>query len=61
MATEKDRLPLSSEASHAPAPAGAAFLSYASEDAAPAERIAPALRNAGYRSVRAVNTETVIS
>src|SRR5579864_1471279 len=47
MATEKDRVPLSSEASHAPMPAGAVFLSYASEDAPAAERIATALRNAG--------------
>ena len=47
MATEKDRVPLSSEASHAPMPAGAVFLSYASEDAPAAERIATALRNGG--------------
>ena len=47
MATEKDRIPLPSEASHAPMPAGAVFLSYASEDAAAAERIADALRAAG--------------
>jgi TolB-like protein/lipoprotein NlpI len=47
MATEKDRVPLSSEASQAPVPAGAVFLSYASEDAAAAERIAAALRKAG--------------
>lgn len=32
-----------------PMPAGAVFLSYASEDAAPAERIATALRNAGVK------------
>ena len=47
MATEKDRVPLSSEVSPAPTPAGAVFLSYASEDAAAAERITGALRAAG--------------
>jgi len=44
MATEKDRVPLSSEPSQALMPAGAVFLSYASEDAVTAERIAGALR-----------------
>jgi hypothetical protein len=47
MATEKDRISLSAEATHAPTAAGAVFLSYASEDAAAAERIATALRSAG--------------
>ncbi len=47
MAIENERGPLSIEASQAPMPAGAVFLSYASEDAAAAERIATALRNAG--------------
>ncbi len=47
MATENKRLPLSTAASHTATPAGAVFLSYASEDAAAAERIAAALRSAG--------------
>ena len=47
MATEKDRVPLSSAASQTPVPAGAVFLSYASEDAVAAERVATTLREAG--------------
>jgi hypothetical protein len=47
MATEKDGVPLSREASQAPTAAGAVFLSYASEDAAAAARIATVLRAAG--------------
>src|SRR5262252_7675212 len=46
MSAEKDREPLSTVA-EASAPAGAVFLSYASEDAAAAECIATALRSAG--------------
>jgi len=45
MSAEKDREPVSAMFSQAPMPAGAVFLSYASEDAAAAERIATALRN----------------
>jgi hypothetical protein len=47
MSAEKDREPISAGDSQASAPAGAAFLSYASADAAPAERIATALRSGG--------------
>jgi TolB-like protein/Flp pilus assembly protein TadD len=47
MSAEKDREPLSTVSSQANMPAGAVFLSYASEDAAAAERIAAALRTAG--------------
>src|SRR5215469_10612777 len=47
MSAEKDREPISVVSSGAPLPAGAVFLSYASEDAAAAERIASALRSAG--------------
>src|SRR5215469_16139152 len=47
MSAEKDREPISAVSSGAPLPAGAVFLSYASEDAAAAERIATALRTAG--------------
>jgi len=47
MATEKEGVPLSREVSQAPMPAGAVFLSYASQDAAAAERITTALRAAG--------------
>jgi TolB-like protein/Tfp pilus assembly protein PilF len=46
MATEQDSAPPSAGESLASAPAGAVFLSYASEDAAAAERIATALRSA---------------
>ena len=47
MSAEKNREPLSAVSSQASMPAGAVFLSYASEDAAAAERIATALRTAG--------------
>jgi TolB-like protein len=47
MTAEEDRAPLSSEVSQASTSTGAVFLSYASEDAPTAERIATALRNAG--------------
>jgi TolB-like protein/Tfp pilus assembly protein PilF len=47
MGTEKERVPRSNELPAAPTHAGAVFLSYASEDAAAAERIAGALGNAG--------------
>ena len=47
MSAEKDREPVSAMSSQATMPAGAVFLSYASEDAAAAERIAAALRAAG--------------
>jgi TolB-like protein len=47
MSAEEDREPISTVHSQASMPAGAVFLSYASEDAAAAERIATALRNAG--------------
>jgi TolB-like protein/Tfp pilus assembly protein PilF len=47
MSAEKDREPISAVPAGAPSPAGAVFLSYASEDAAAAERIAAALRAAG--------------
>jgi TolB-like protein len=47
MSAEKDREPVSAVSSQATMPAGAVFLSYASEDAAAAERIASALRSAG--------------
>src|SRR5499427_8903283 len=47
MSAEKDREPVSAVSSQATMPAGAVFLSYASEDAAAAERIAAALRSAG--------------
>src|SRR5215831_13674138 len=47
MSAEKDREPVSAVSAQATMPAGAVFLSYASEDAAAAERIAAALRAAG--------------
>ena len=47
MSAEKDREPVSAVSSQATMPTGAVFLSYASEDAAAAERIAAALRSAG--------------
>jgi TolB-like protein len=47
MSAERDREPLSTVLSQASVPAGAVFLSYASEDADAAERIATALRSAG--------------
>src|SRR5215472_2096925 len=47
MATEEHREPLSGAVSQTFMPAGAVFLSYASEDVATAERIATALRTAG--------------
>jgi TolB-like protein/Tfp pilus assembly protein PilF len=47
MSAEKDREPISAMHSQAPVPAGAVFLSYASEDGVAAERIATALRSAG--------------
>ena len=47
MTEDNDREPLSDKASQAATPAGAVFLSYASEDAAAAERIATALRGSG--------------
>jgi hypothetical protein len=47
MSAEKDRDTLATVLSQASMPAGAVFLSYASEDAAAAEQIAAALRNAG--------------
>src|SRR6516165_1775504 len=47
MSAEKDREPVSAVSSQATKPAGAVFLSYASEDAAAAERIAAALCAAG--------------
>ena len=47
MATENERVPLSSGVSRPSASMGAVFLSYASEDAAAAERIATTLRTAG--------------
>src|SRR5262245_34842920 len=46
-AEEEDRQPLSTVASQASAPAGAVFLSYASDDADAAEGIASGLRSAG--------------
>lgn len=47
MATEQDRASPSAGDSQAATPAGAVFLSYASEDAAAAERSAMAVRSAG--------------
>src|SRR6516165_7996360 len=47
MSAEKDREPSSAVSPQATMPAGAVFLSYASEDAAAAERVAAALRSAG--------------
>jgi TIR domain len=47
MATENERVPLSTGVSQPSTSMGAVFLSYASEDAAAAERIATALRDAG--------------
>jgi hypothetical protein len=47
MATEEDRALLSTGVSQASTSAGGVFLSYASEDAVPAERIAAALRAGG--------------
>jgi hypothetical protein len=47
MSAEKDREPVSGVSSQAMVPAGAVFLSYASEDGPAAERIAAALRRAG--------------
>jgi TolB-like protein/Flp pilus assembly protein TadD len=47
MAKEQDRAPPSTEDSRASMPAGAVFLSYASQDADVAEQIAMALRTAG--------------
>jgi TolB-like protein len=47
LSAEKDREPISTVHSHAAMPAGAVFLSYASEDVNAAERIASALRAAG--------------
>jgi TolB-like protein/Tfp pilus assembly protein PilF len=47
MTTEEDRAPPSTGGSRASMPAGAVFLSYASQDAEPAQRIAEALRAAG--------------
>jgi TIR domain len=47
MSAEKNREPLSSAVSQASIPVGAVFLSYASEDAVAAQRIADALRSAG--------------
>src|SRR5215831_195776 len=47
MSAERDREPLSTVLSQASVPAGAVFLSYASEDADAAERMATALRSAG--------------
>ena len=47
MSAEKDRDPVSAVSSQATMPAGAVFLSYASEDAAAAEQMAAALRSAG--------------
>jgi TolB-like protein/Tfp pilus assembly protein PilF len=47
MSAEEDREPVSAVSSQATISAGAVFLSYASEDAAAAERIAAALRAAG--------------
>ena len=48
MSAEKDREPGSAASSQAALPPGAVFLSYASEDVAAAERIAIALRTAGF-------------
>src|SRR6516164_1339885 len=47
MSAEEDREPISAVHAGAATPAGAVFLSYASEDTAAAERIAAALRAAG--------------
>jgi TolB-like protein/Tfp pilus assembly protein PilF len=47
MSAEEDREPISAVRAGAGIPAGAVFLSYASEDAAAAERIATALRSGG--------------
>src|SRR6516225_2660546 len=47
MSAEKDQKPVSAVSAPAAMPAGAVFLSYASEDAQAAERIATALRSAG--------------
>ena len=47
MSAEQDREAVSAVSPQATRPAGAVFLSYASEDAAAAERIAAALRSAG--------------
>ena len=47
MSAERDREPVSAVSSQATKPAGAVFLSYASEDAAAAERIAAALGSTG--------------
>src|SRR6516162_5271086 len=47
MSAEEDREPISAVHAGAATPAGAVFLSYASEDAAAAERIATALRSGG--------------
>jgi TolB-like protein/Flp pilus assembly protein TadD len=47
MGAEKDRESVSAVSTQAAIPAGAVFLSYASEDAQAAERIATALRSAG--------------
>ena len=46
MSAEKDREPISAVPAGAAMPAGAVFLSYASEDAPAAQRIADALRAA---------------
>jgi hypothetical protein len=47
MSAEKDQKPVSAVSAPAAMPAGAVFLSYASEDAQAAERIATALRSGG--------------
>ena len=47
MSAEKDREAVSAVSTQATMPAGAVFLSYASEDLAAAEQIATALRSAG--------------
>src|SRR5262249_46419703 len=47
MSAEKDREPISTVHAQAAMPAGAVFLSYASQDVAAAEQIAAALRAAG--------------
>jgi hypothetical protein len=47
MSAEEDRIPLSTVRSQPSAPVGAVFLSYTSEDADAAERMATALRSAG--------------
>jgi len=47
MSAEKDREPIPAVSTPAAVPTGAVFLSYASEDATAAERIATALRDGG--------------